>query len=176
MNVIWSVIFRVHKWTFVGTWPATSVVHALQRLPQHQGRVETQTVKNMTSNYWQSWVSHTCWSSPKEKEKTCLGVYDHECLIRKGFFCFWPCWAHVESQFPNQRDNHWTLREIPESLFLFFSFKALYFGECFSHLWVVYPQLHTMMEVNRVGCAAWLSGRESPAWATLGCWVNEMIH
>ena len=155
---------------------ATSVVHALQWLPQHQGRVETQTGKNKTSSYWQSWVSHTCWSSPKEKEMTCLGVYDHECLIWKGFFAF----GHAEPMWNHSSPTRETTTGPPgKSLrVFFFSFllRLCSLQNAFPISESVDPQLHTMIDVNPVGYAAWLSGRECPAWATLGCWVNEMIH
>ena len=125
---------------------ATSVVHALQWLPQRQGRIETQTVKNKTSNYWQSWVSHTCWSSPKEKEMTRLGVYDYECLIWKVFFVFGhaePMWNHssptrdwtTPPALGAESLNHWTTSKVLR-VFFFFFLTALCFAECFSHLWV----------------------------------------
>ena len=136
---------------------ATSVVHALQWLPQHQGRIETQTVKNKTSNYWQSWVSHTCWSSPKEKEMTCLGVYDYECVIWKVFLFLGmlsPCGIIVPRPGIEPHPLHWGQRVLTtgppgksrESFFFFF-FKG--FVLCRMLFPFMSPFIHSSIQWSR---------------------------
>ena len=120
---------------------------------------------------WPAWV-HTTVSVLFEMF-FCLFVFGHaEPMWNRSFLT--RDWTHTLARGAESL-NHWTARKVPESLVVVF-LRLCALQNAFPIYESIYPQLHPMIEVNRVGYAAWLLGREWPAWATLGCWVNEMIH
>ena len=175
MNVIWSVIFRVHKWTFVGTWPHLSFMH-------YSGFLNIRA--ELRRRQWKIWHPTTGKAGfrtpvgvhPRRKKRPAWVYTIMSVLFEKVFFVFGhaePMWNHSS---PTRETTTGPSGKSLRVFFFSFLLRLCTLENAFPISESVYPQLHTMIEINRVGCAAWLSGRESPAWATLGCWVNEMIH
>ena len=145
MKVIWNVIFRVHKWMFMGTQPHLLFMHysgflnIRAELRRRQWKIRHPTIGKAGFR--------TPVGVHPRRRKWPAWAYTIMSVLFEKFFLFLamlsPCGIIVPRPGIEPRPLHWGQRVLTAGppgkaweSFVFFFLTALCFAECFSHLWV----------------------------------------